>query len=219
MSSLSRDEIHFLVRYGELMTLVTFATDFYDVDLRKYFRELITVYSNWTKDLASNRLDYGGRNLELDKLEFSIYCSISEELAKKFSELVSDIEKPLFINTGQYKIAIAEAKRKKAIAENQLVRGKNVQECIDSAKKNVDELFERYSNCKAECKNLERNALFKWCGVLGGLFSIIMFVYFSALSYTKTTLDFGSVIVFPVFVGVLMLGALLVWFPSIELED
>jgi hypothetical protein len=212
------DEMRFLAKYGELMALLASAVELYDVDLRKHFRELLSIYSMWVKDFAFAR-PYSDRIRELDRLEFSVYCTISQELIEGFSKLVSDLEKPLFVDTSRYKIAIAEAKRKKTATENQILQEDNIEKCVASAKTNVEELFEHYSNCKAECGNLSRRALFKWCGVMAAVYSIIMVVYFGALNSVKTSIDFTLVISVPVFVGMLMLGGLLLWFPSLENEE
>jgi len=71
-------------------------------------------------------------------------------------------------------------------------------------KETVDGLFKVYSDWKANRENLERKALLKWCGGLGGSYLTAMIVYFQALNNMKINSDFTFGIVIPVAVGLFL---------------
>jgi hypothetical protein len=205
------EAMNFFVRYGEVMSEIANAEAFYDVNLKKPFREISALYWKWSKGLLANKL-VSGHYEELRRLEFSTYCAICDQIASRLSELVRSLDRLILVDTSQLKVMIEQTRQKKATAESHLNDENKVEECITSIKAIVDDVFKAYSDWKAKRKNLERKALLKWLGGMGGGYGISMAVYYQALSNMQILSNSTYGVVIPITVVLLLLLFLLALF-------
>jgi len=210
------DSLNFFVKFGEIMLEITRAEVLYETNLRDISRELVALYFKWTGELLVRRTGSDYYNLELERLEFSVHKKICENIIERSSDLVAKLDRLFFIDTSELNIAISKAKWQKTEAERSFAEEGNHQKGIELMKNTVDNLFEAYNDKKAIKRNLERNALKKWCALLGGIYFPAMLVYFSWLNYMKIKPDFTCGIVVPVFSAVFLLMPLFVIFSSEE---
>lgn len=204
MQTFSSDGMNFFVRFGEVMSQITSAEAVYEVDLRKPFRELSSLYWRWSKDLMTNK-PVLGHFKELCKLELSTYNTICEEIIGRLAKLRKELDRLYLIDTSQLNVAMEEARLKKVSIENDALDENRVEDCIKSMRTVADESFKTFCDWRAKRKNLERNALLKWVGGLGGGYTGIMLVYFQVLNNMKTSSDFTLGVVIPVGFGLLLL--------------
>jgi hypothetical protein len=212
------DAANFFTRFGDVMSEIISAETLYGTNLKKPYRELSALYWKWARDLVAGK-PVSGHYIELCKLEFLVYFAICEDIIERLSRLVKHLDKPFFVDTSRYKVAMEEAKRMKTVIETRCVDETKIEECTKSMKENVDSVFKVYSDCNAERGNLVRKAFIRWSGVLAGTYSLVMLVYFQALGYMKIEPNFNLGISIPVFFGALLFGILLLWFPPYEPED
>jgi hypothetical protein len=201
---MSTEALNFFVRYGEVMSEIANAEAFYDVDLKKPFREISALYWKWSKDLLANKL-VSGHYEELRRLEFSTYCVICDQIIKRLSGLAKTLDRLFLVDTSQLNVTIEQARQKKASAENHFNDESKIEGCIASIKVAVDDVFKIYSDWKAKRKNLERKALMKWLGGLGGGYGVSMAIYYQVLTNMQVLSNFIFGVAIPVFVGLLML--------------
>lgn len=205
------EAMNFFARYGEVMSEIASAEAFYDVDLRKSFREIATLYWKWSKDLLANKLT-SGHYEELCRLEFSTYCAICEHIMKRLSELARSLDRLFLVDTSQLKVTIEQARQKKVTAENQVNDESKIQGCITSIKATIDEAFKTYSDWKAKRKNIERKALMKWLSIMGVVYGGSMAVYLQILTNMQVLSNFTFGVVIPVAIGLFLLLLLLAIF-------
>src|SRR4030042_6007783 len=141
--------MNFFVRYGEVMSEIANAEAFYEVDLKKSFREISALYWKWSKDLLANK-QLSGHYEELRRLEFSTHCEICDQIIGRLSELVRSLDRLFIVDTSQLNVIIEQARQKKATAENHLNDESKVEGCITLIKAAVDEAFKTYSDWKAK---------------------------------------------------------------------
>jgi len=203
--------MNFFVRYGEVMSEIANAEAFYEVDLKKSFREISALYWKWSKDLLANK-QVSGHYEELRRLEFSTYCAICDQIIGRLSELVRSLDRLFIVDTSQLNVIIEQARQKKATAENHLNDESKVEGCITLIKAAVDEAFKTYSDWKAKRKNEERKAIMKWLGIMGAIYGGTMAIYLPILSNMQVLSNFIFGVVIPVAIGLLLLLLLLAIF-------
>ena len=210
--SLPTEAMNFFVRYGEVMIEIANAEAFYEVDLKKPFREISALYWKWSKDLLANK-QVSRHYEELCRLEFSTYCAICDQIIGRLSELAKSLDKLRIIDTSQLNIIIGQTRQKRVTAENHLsIDESKVEECITLIKTAVDEVFKTYSDWKAKRKNEERKAMFKWFGIMGAIYGGTMAIYLPILSNMQILSNFFYGIGIPVVFGFVLLLVLVVVF-------
>jgi len=187
-----------------MMSEITSAEIFYEVSLREISNRLATLYGKWMRLLVAV-MPFSECYAELRELEFSAYKQIHEDIVKRTSVLIKSLDTLFFVDTNQLNSAIETARQLKTTAEQRFAKENKIEEGIQLMKQAVDSLFKVYSDWKANRKNLERKALIKWCGVLGGGYLTVMAVYFLALSNMQINSNFTFGIVIPVSVGLFLL--------------
>lgn len=197
------EALAFFTRLGELMLEITRVEKLYGTDLRSISSELGPLYFEWASNLMKGKLsdDY---NKNFDKLRFSIYDTICEDVIERSSELVTILERLFFVDTSEIRIVIDETKRQKARAERYFTEEKNHRQGIQVIINAVEKIFKVYSDWKAQRRNMERGALKKWCGVLAGIYFPAMGLYFYVLNYMKIEADFTLGVVVPVFTALFL---------------
>lgn len=193
------------------MSEIANAEAFYEVDLKKSFREISALYWKWSKDLLANK-QVSGHYEELRRLEFSTYCAICDQIIGRLSELVRSLDRLFIVDTSQLNVIIEQARQKKATAENHLNDESKVEGCITLIKAAVDEAFKTYSDWKAKRKNEERKAIIKWLGIMGAIYGGTMAIYLPILSNMQVLSNFIFGVVIPVAIGLLLLLLLLAIF-------
>jgi hypothetical protein len=189
------------------MSEIANAEAFYDVDLKKPFREISALYWRWSKDMLANK-PIQGHYYELCRVEFLTFSIICEEIIKRLTELVKSHDRLFLIDTSQLNVAIEQARQRKINAEKYSGDDSKIDECIKSMKVNVEEIFKVYSDWRAKRKNTERKALTKWISILGGSYLGTMVVYYQVLTYMQIYANLTFGITVPVFIGLLLLLAL-----------
>lgn len=195
--------INFFTKFGELMSKITSAEAFYGTDLKMIHSEVSSLYWRWSKVLIVGKSTYEFSN-ELVRLEFSTCKKICEDIIKRSSQLEKELNRLFLIDTSQLSVAIEKARQQKVVAERSFIEGKP-EGAIKLMQGGVDSHFKAYSEWKAKRKNLERNALMKWCGVLGGGYSGGMLIYLQILAHLHIERNYTLGVIVPVTVGLLML--------------
>ena len=212
----TRSNIVLGTKFGEVMLEVTRAEALYGTNLRDIGRELTSLYFKWISNLALRRTDSYYYSTELERLEFSVQNKILEDILKKASELVANLDRLFFVDTNELTVAIDKSKRQRIEAEKCFTEEGNHIKGIMLLKNTVNDLFETYSDTTAKKRNLQRNALKKWCGILGAIYFPAMGLYFVALNYMEKTPDFILGVVVPVFAALVCLAPLFYIFYSEE---
>lgn len=209
------EALAFFTRLGELMLEITRAEKFYGTDLRSTSNELAPLYFEWASNLMKGEFsdDYVK---DFDKLRFSVYDTICEDVIKRSSELVTILERLFFVDTSEIRIVIDETKRQKATAQRYFNEERKHKQGIQIIISAVDKAFKVYSDWKAQRRNKERGALKKWCGVLAGIYFPAMGLYFYILSYMKIEADFTLGVVVPVFLALFLIMPLFYLFAPEE---
>jgi hypothetical protein len=198
------EAMNFFVRYGEVMSEIANAEAFYDVNLKKSFREISALYWKWSKDLLANK-PMSGHYEELRRLEFSTYCAACDQITGRLSELARSLDRLFLVDTSQLNVTIEQTRQKKANAENHLNDESKVEECITSIKAAVDEAFKTYSDWKVKRKNLERKTMMKWFGIMGAVYGGTMAIYLPILTNMQVLSNFTFGVVIPVTLGLFLL--------------
>ena len=208
MQSYPIDSMNFFMKYGEVMSQITSAEVFYGADLREVSRELGSLYWRWAKDLLSRKSNPQCFD-DLRKLEFKAQCKTCEDVIRRSSALVKDLDRLFLVDTSQMNAAIEKARIQKVSAERTFSEQGKLDEGIQSMKTNVDDIFKAYSDWQARRRNLERNALLKWLGGFGALYLPAMVIYFQVLNYMQVKPDFTLGVFVPVVTA--MFGFLLLF--------
>jgi hypothetical protein len=198
------EAMNFFVRYGEVMSEMANAEAFYDVDLKKPFREISALYWKWSKGLLANK-SASGYFEELRRLQFSTYCAVCDQITGRLSELARSLDRLFLIDTSQLNVTIEQTRQKKADAENHLNDESRVEGCITSIKAAVEEAFKTYSDWKVKRKNQERKAMLKWLGIIGAVYGGSMAIYLPILTNMQVLSNFMFGVVIPVALGLFLL--------------
>lgn len=208
MQPASIDVKNFFIKYGELMSGIARAQMLYGTDLREVYFEASALYWRLAKDLMSRKLAPDSWN-ELRRLEFSVYKRVCEDIIKRSSEFVDDLDRLFFVDTSELSVAIRNTKLQKIEIERDFIEREEQEKSIKAMKDAVDNLFKVYSDWEVQKQNKERKAITKWGGVFLGVYGGAMFVYFQILNNMNIKSDFVFGVAIPVGVALFMVLLLL----------